>query len=417
MIMTYGSIFVLALVLPMAILLGRDNVKARRQEIILQLEEFFRERGGTNSGWDVLPSFEFVKTKYLLGEGAKNRSKEFELRWFSLPVFIFVIVSCFGFIISFSIQSPLCFADQLESNPAVCIIGNSQGFSSLFVGYGTEDERRFAATLIVFAFLGSYLASTKNLIRSVANFDLSPLTFFRCSFWIILSTISIVAIWRSVPNLELGESAKGSLSSFWILAAFMFGMAPGLAERVVIGLWRRGKIKQMDDAATDRTKIIPLELVDGIDGDIRARLEDFNMYDVQNLATANPILLFVETPFGIYQSIDWVAQAQLAMAFGVTKTLDLREMGIRTIFDVEAALLSNSWINDGHSELEIEISRILLGKDRFNQQSLHSSISAAQRLVYIAADDLSTRRLRQIWKVIEKNLSDFGPTWPMQPEA
>lgn len=164
----------------------------------------------------------------------------------------------------------------------------------------------------------------------------------------------------------------------------------------------------MDEMAIDRTKTIPLELIDGIDADIRSRLEDFNLFDVQNLATANPIMLFVETPYGIYQSIDWVAQAQLATAVGVTKYLKLRELSLRTIFDLERVFLGTGTC--GSPALASKVAEILLplssGGNSEGNQAIH--LEMAQALACMIVDDLAALRLRQIWMTIEHNLAKFA---------
>jgi hypothetical protein len=66
----------LAVVFPIGIFISRDNVRSRRQDIIEQLESLFkRDRktetrdGGpmgqaTSQEWEIVPSFEFVKSKY-----------------------------------------------------------------------------------------------------------------------------------------------------------------------------------------------------------------------------------------------------------------------------------------------------------------------------------------------------------------
>jgi hypothetical protein len=99
-------------------------------------------------------------------------------------------------------------------------------------------------------------------------------------------------------------------------------------------------LKTVDPTAMEAVYIQPLELLDGIDYDIRYRLDSAGFYDIQNLAVANPLLIYVETPYSLYQAFDWVLQAQLFVAVGSARFRRLRDLNIRTSFDLERALLA-----------------------------------------------------------------------------
>jgi hypothetical protein len=411
------GMIVSAFLLPVGILVTRDNVKERRQEIIKELERFFRH--DADLGPSIIPSFEFVKTKYYVKDDADQANGEIAIRWYSIPVLIFSVLSALCFIPatvvgvqSLGANGPLTLEDLIPK--------------SLFMLGGTSltevDRDSYlitAMTVAVFAFLGAYVSAIKTLIRSVSNFDLSPLTFFRASYSIILATVIAVTLWRAMPSdfgmsvlpsgwSESYRSTATSLQTFWLAAAFLIGFVPGLSERYILSIWRRGKVKRMDEQATDRTRTVPLELIDGIDAEIRSRLEDFNLFDVQNLATANPIMLFVETPYGIYQSIDWVAQAQLATAVGVERFLKLREVGLRNIFDLERAFFTAGICRSG--ALESRLAAILLPSSVGSAVSENADVlvGEARALVCVIIDDLAVLRLRQIWMTVERNLATFS---------
>jgi hypothetical protein len=405
-----------AFLLPVGILITRDNVKARRQEIIKELEKFFTHDrdGGQGRPRDlrqsIIPSFEFVKTKYYLSNG----DGEIPIRWYSTPIIIFAGLSGICFLIS----TVLVVAPDSDEFAVANLVPKS-----LFLVGGdipSEQNENFmmALSVAMFAFFGAYVSAIKSLIRSVSNFDLSPLTFFRASYGIIAATVISVVLWRAMPltlsesvaalNTSQGSGGLVSVRPLWFAAAFIIGFVPGLAERHLLAAWRRGRVKQMDARATDRTKTIPLELIDGIDADIRARLEDFNLFDVQNLATANPIMLFVETPYGIYQSIDWVAQAQLATAVGVERFLKLRDLSIRNVFDLERTFFMQRQCSS--NGLRYRIAEILLPSDAStsHRPGQNGLAEEAQALVCMIIDDLAVLRLRQIWNTVEKNLAEFS---------
>ena len=411
---------VLSIILPFGVLVSRNNVKQSRQEIIQALEAFFRSGAADDPDqWHIIPSFEFVKNKYHVpGEGGTHRrSADVSLAWYIVPVTIFTLLCFIGFQVALAIKDTTCFV----KGQAVC--GPYVPSEMLFLIGGenaTEAHREFYAragmTVLAFSFLGAYLSSARMLVRSVANFDLAPLSFFRASLTIIGAGMIAVTLWRAAPFDALAD--RETTFPAWVGMAFILGFVPGLAERILMTIWRRGRVKDMDERATERTKIVPLEIIQGIDADIRSRLEDFNLFDVQNLAKANPILLFVETPFGIYQSFDWVAQAQLINAVGVDRFFNLRDLGINTIFELEGIMLGD----DVPDSLRYRVARTLMADKpdtplppTSDAEVRTSLVEDASALVLVMVGDLATRRLRQIKLTIEGKLRPFAPGRSSRP--
>lgn len=404
----------MALAMPIAIVNARNNVRSKRQDIILDLEKFFAP-GPLPQGhqrrpltrWEVIPSFEFVKTKYSvpstaqaanLGAFGMRANADADIWNFLWPMLIFAAF-CWG-----------GFAAILASIPTLAVDAPAANSKNLAIAAA--------------AFLGAYICCIRLMIRSVTNFDLSPITFFRCAYYLI-TTVAIVLIvsigLQALPTfgdpLPAGQPTPNPMWRAWLIFGLIAGYVPGLAERYILQLWRYGNIKKMDSAALDLTRALPTDLVEGVDADIRARLEEFNLFDVQNLATANPIMLFVETPFGIYQSIDWVSQAMLCTAVGASRFIQLRSICIRTVFDLERVMLPEErhrWQRrfepsvtlpqtPPQNEVTRRVTAIMLGApDQANVTA--GQIEAAELLVRAIMDDLAVLRLRQIYETIEEKL-------------
>jgi hypothetical protein len=123
-----------------------------------------------------------------------------------------------------------------------------------------------------------------------------------------------------------------------MLIAFGKGFEPETALLYV--LCKSGlPFKDRDIGLEDQAKIVLLTLLDGVDAFVALRLEESNICDIQNLATFNPIMLHVERSYGIYATVDWVAQAQLCKVVGPESFMVPKALGIRTILDLQRAVL------------------------------------------------------------------------------
>lgn len=201
-----------------------------------------------------------------------------------------------------------------------------------------------AAVVAGFAFMGAYLFALRMLMRAVTSYDLTPVTFLRAALNLLLSVTVVVVIFRSMPMAEaigIGSGVAGQTQLVWYVVAFVLGFIPDAGLQFAVNKaneWLK-MLKTFDLSFGSVSKSTPLDLIDGIDYFVRFRLDEANISEMQNLAVANPILLCVETPYTILQVLDWVAQAQLCTAVGPERFLILRQYNIRTVLDLEQAVL------------------------------------------------------------------------------
>jgi hypothetical protein len=206
-------------------------------------------------------------------------------------------------------------------------------------------------------------------------------------------------------------------SRVFVGMAFLMGFYPTLGIDALVDRFPQLKLKRIDPQAELLSRSLPLEMIDGMDSFIRFRFVEFEMEDIQNLATANPVLIFVETPYGLFEALDWVAQAQLIAAVGPKRAKLLRDICIRTIFDLEQAasepallpLLADILFCDAAGASTPPRSAALVMPALTAPSGPEARAKAVQRLCRSIASTLHVERLRQLWNVI---YDIIGPDLP-----
>jgi hypothetical protein len=439
----------LAIMTPLLVLFARHEVRLRRLRQIQDFYENFDKKDSDQKGIATNPSFEFVRSKYtadlrldeppkdaksldererleMLVRAAEQRRVYFGYR-LALSTIGFMVLAYFGF--------------HFLGNALAC--GLQSGTCPLPDGAApTKADQLLVIAALTFA--GTYIASVRTMLSRLAVFDLSSNTFLRLTgesiASIVVTTLLFAALsdpFSVVGGVVTGGNGSNSIPLVWLVLAPLLGLIPQSSTKfLLVKLQEQIRwIKTSDDRFSQLTKVTSPEVIDGVDYETRFRLEECGIYDVQNLATYNPILLHIETPYGIYQCIDWIAQAQLCHIVGLERFLLLRELNVRTIFDLERAIdsihapsqfddiyasvlmapterlrmaadvsKSNFLIVEAGSTKKVTVDEFCKwARERISTSPGLLSTSAEHLMCWIT-DDLHVRRLRRLWSDIATSL-------------
>jgi len=406
--------FLVALVLAIGPILGpyvgKDIVRQRRAAMIERFEIALRAR---------VQACEFVKYKYLnvkgnnekfwaYGDDSKESALSYIISSFPLCAIIFILSYysiSFILLFDYSLGFP---TDQVNYifNMKWMIINDSDRsyLHDILIRFSHVN----ASWVLVSSFVAAYINMWYNFMRALRNYEFHSLDCVESFIDMFLSVfMSLVFYYTFDFLIELLPFAKNNSDDrFRLPAAVLFGVAiscyPDVIRRYIINFTHLRYVKVEKTERFNSLEIIPVEVIDGIDTNIRKRLEDYHIVSVQNLATSNPVMLFVETPFAIYELVDWVAQAQLITAIGIQKTNKLWGLGIRTILD-----LKHYTLNSKPNEQIIEIiARIVLDDAPTTKFKENQTTETARAFVEAITDSPHAVRLIQLAEALRRNLGN-----------
>lgn len=353
-------VLLLSVLVPLSIFVGRRNVRLRRLRMLRNLQRVLPPAPGQGASLSsaampgfAMPGFAMIEARYLDETEGQPVWRRFggwikEIGIYTLPTLVFVLVSGCGFALLFELGDNWLSAAQILLQGLRSENGNAAApFAST------------TALVMAAGFAGAYIWSVNYLILRIANFDLSPLSFLSTAAHILMTVFVSWVLRQVVATPDPGQAIAVAVL---LGVVFLSGLYPSLGLNVLIDRlpsWLRFKRDIPNASAIARS--FPLDLLDGIDITVKFRLNGLDVADVQNLATANPLELFVETPYGFSQILDWMAQAQLLAELGPERFLQARNAGIRDMMafldlgksDAGRALMKAALATPGNPDLAV----------------------------------------------------------------
>jgi hypothetical protein len=236
-------------------------------------------------------------------------------------------------------------------------------------------------TPVHFAFLGAYFFSLQILFRRYVRWDLDASAYVAISLRIILA---VVGTWVAVQAVKVLFPRADEIQLS--VLGFAIGVFPPVLWQFVQAVVKKvtGNVITLPSFHSQ----MPISDLDGLTVWHEARLEEEDIENVANMATADLVELMLNTRFSPERIVDWVDQAILYTELGPEQEKDpavsprhkLRSHGIRTASSfVEACQKSKS--HGDRSTFEA----ILPGEGRSRIRSLVDTISTNTNLELIQA--------------------------------
>ena len=190
---------------------------------------------------------------------------------------------------------------------------------------------------IIYAFIGAYFFSLQMLFRRFVREDLRKSAYLAVSLRIILA---VIGTWAAVMAIKTFKEAN-SAAKYLPVVGFVIGVFPRIAWQFIQGAAKAlMRLLRMSSVLPSMESRLPLSDLDGLTVWHEARLEEEDIENIPNMASAEIVDLMISTRFPPDRIIDWVDQSILFTCLGPDQKDDkaegssrrelLRLQGIRT---------------------------------------------------------------------------------------
>jgi hypothetical protein len=202
-----------------------------------------------------------------------------------------------------------------------------------------------------FAFLGAYFFCLQMLFRRYMVRDLRPSAYVATSMRIILAVVGIWVI-TVIPMWNDGDPARPETKYKLLIVAFVVGVFPSVVWQFVQSVFK--KITFARAVIPSMKTQLPISDLDGLTVWHEARLQEEDIENIPNMATADLVELMLHTRFSPDRIIDWVDQGILYTHLGPEKKKSsgesvrerLRRHGIRTATSLVETYRRSQALND-----------------------------------------------------------------------
>lgn len=181
---------------------------------------------------------------------------------------------------------------------------------------------REAIVALVFASYGAFAYTLRAMIGRLNASALSGRFLVRLAMQ-SAGTVVLGFVIGYVGAASVVASERQSLFLY-----FLIGMFPAWATQLIAA--RAREVFSTPEAGCEH---LPLCLIDGIDDDVTDRLSEANVWDIQHLATSDPIDLTLRTQYPLDRILDWIDQAIL-VTYVRTDIAQFRTLGLRGAIDL-----------------------------------------------------------------------------------